>query len=45
MKYTKEEKEEQFRKSMDEGAFETQAGRDALIRAFMRVIDRHHVHE
>ncbi len=31
MKYTKKEKEEQFRKAMYEGASKTQAGRDALI--------------
>ncbi len=45
MKYAKAEKEEQFQKATYEGAFKTQAGRDALIRSFKTVVDRHHTCE
>ncbi len=45
MKYTKREKEEQFRCVKDEGAFRTQAGKDAMIKRFKAVVDRHRKRE
>ncbi len=37
----KAEKEEQFRRSVYEGAFESEVGREGLIRAFQSVLKRH----
>ncbi len=41
MRYMKKEKKEQFRRAKEDGAFEMQAGREALVRAFQRVVNRH----
>ncbi len=41
LKCMKAEKEEQFRHVKDEGAFRTQAGKDAMTRCFKTVVDRH----
>ncbi len=41
MKYMQAEKEEQFRCAKDKGAFRTQAGKDAMIKRFKAVVDRH----
>ncbi len=44
-KMSKKEKEEQFRQSMEDGAFKTWEGKDHLIKCFKTILDRHRKRE